>query len=106
MHFINPLMIPFIFSFYFWGRGIWKSNKYDMILGFILLLVASFFSVSLIPHSGSFSFIGPFWIIYGFISIIFKNKLDESKIQFMTQERAKLYGILIIFLGLLFSIVA
>jgi hypothetical protein len=106
LYFINPLAIPFLLSYFFWGRGIYSSKGGDLILGLILFIFSSFFSLALIPHSGSLNFIGLFWIVFRIITVILKHKIDESKKLIITKNRARDYGILIIFWGILFSLAA
>lgn len=106
MDFVNPLSIPFVLSYLFWGRGICKSKNSDLILGAVLLIFASVFSMLLISHSGGFCFIGKFVIIFGIISLVFFRKIDESQKLAITKKGVKELGILTIILGMLFSVVA
>jgi hypothetical protein len=56
---IYIFLIPFILSYFFWVKGIYRSKDSDLILGFILLIFSSIFSVALSLDSGGLQFIGP-----------------------------------------------
>jgi thiol:disulfide interchange protein len=93
-------------SYFFWIKGIFKSKNSDMILGLILLASASLLSIVLIHSSGAFNFVGAFLIVFGIISFIFKNKIDESKNIKFTENRIRDYGGVAFIIGILWSLVA
>ncbi len=106
MDFIRPLSIPFLVAYLLWARGIYRSKNSDLILGLILFIFSLLFAMLRIPHSGGFSFIGPFLIVFGIISLILKNKIKDSEKLFIKKDSVKGFGILAIVIGVLFSLVA
>jgi thiol:disulfide interchange protein len=97
------LALPFLISLFFWGRGLRKGNRGDLLLGVLLLLLAAFLAMAVVGHSGVISFIGGFFLLFGIVSILMRKDAAEKKI--MSKSGVILIAILLIVLGILASMV-
>lgn len=97
------LAVPFLISLFFWGRGLFRGNRGDLLLGVILLIIAAFLAMAVVGHSGVISFIGGFLLPFGIVSILMRKDAAEKRC--MSKSGVILIAILLIILGILASMV-
>jgi thiol:disulfide interchange protein len=101
---VNRLIAaPFLISLFFWGRGLLKGNRDDILLGLVLLVLSSFLAIVVVGHSGVISFIGGFLFLFGIVSLLMRKGAVENRL--MSTSGALQIGIVFVILGILASLI-
>ena len=86
-------------AFFFWGRGMIRARKDDLVAGLVVLIIACWICMIADGSSGSFSQVGGISMLFGFVTLVLSSfaKPDCP----LTRQQRITFGIGAITLGLL-----